>query len=530
MKIIDFKDIFGIKKNKILQDKILELEELLSPYNDQYNTIQKRIMDMVNEESSLLDKIAKSKKILEELELNILDLDNKISSNDSILKKIQNEVESSLGEKEQLTKEVAELKKESKQRAKELEQIELKRKKIEQQVQESEKILALNNESHLNLEKDIQEMQIEKLALIEKLQVLKAEVVELDDVVLFQEYGLYQPVYEFSKSSDYKVALEINREKQKLLIKNKTAVSYIDTWVLDGSKVKGRKMNNDNIKQIIRTFNTECEMIIDKVTFSNVESMKQRIYKSFNSLNKMNESNVISLKSIFLDLKIEELQLSYEYQVKKKQEKEEQKRQREELREQAKLEKELAELRKNAEKDLKHYEKALNDIDMKLKTKNLEEEERDALTKRQQEMIEQKKLVEENLSVIDYRQSNQKAGYVYIISNIGAFGEDVYKIGMTRRLEPQERIDELGGASVPFKFDVHAMIFTDDAPKLENALHKAFSNKKVNMVNSRKEFFNVTLSEIEEVVRNNFDKTVEFNYLATAEQYRESLRIKESME
>ena len=121
-----------------------------------------------------------------------------------------------------------------------------------------------------------------------------------------------------------------------------------------------------------------------------------------------------------------------------------------------------------------------------------------------------------------------KAGYVYIISNIGAFGENIYKIGMTRRLDPQERIDELGDASVPFNFDVHAMIFSDDAPALEAALHKAFENRKLNMVNKRREFFSVTLDEIKDVVRKNFDKTVEFVDIPDAEQYRVSQKMKQS--
>lgn len=130
------------------------------------------------------------------------------------------------------------------------------------------------------------------------------------------------------------------------------------------------------------------------------------------------------------------------------------------------------------------------------------------------------------LKEVDYREANQRAGYVYIISNIGAFGENIYKIGMTRRLELEERIDELGGASVPFRFDIHAMIFSDDAPKLESALHRAFEHKRVNLVNSRKEFFNMTLAEISEVIKTNHDKTVEFLKVPPAQQFRESLLIK----
>ena len=123
---------------------------------------------------------------------------------------------------------------------------------------------------------------------------------------------------------------------------------------------------------------------------------------------------------------------------------------------------------------------------------------------------------------IDYREANQKAGYVYIISNVGAFGEGVYKIGMTRRLEPMDRIDELGDASVPFDFDVHALIFSDNAPGLEAALHKAFEDRKLNMVNTRREFFRVSLEEIKTVVKKNFDQTVDFVDVPLAEQYRQS--------
>ena len=138
--------------------------------------------------------------------------------------------------------------------------------------------------------------------------------------------------------------------------------------------------------------------------------------------------------------------------------------------------------------------------------------------------------IDQEIKDIDYREANQKAGYVYIISNIGSFGEGVYKIGMTRRLDPQDRVDELGDASVPFKFDVHAMIFSDDAPALEAALHRAFDSRKVNMVNNRKEFFRVTLDEIEDVVKKSYDKTVEFTRLPQAEQYRETQMIQKKLQ
>jgi len=196
------------------------------------------------------------------------------------------------------------------------------------------------------------------------------------------------------------------------------------------------------------------------------------------------------------------------------------------MREAARVQKELEEKRKQIIKEQSHYKNALASL-----LKQIE-----ATDSPSQDMLTKKETIENHLNNIntslqdlDYRQINQRAGYVYVISNIGAFGPDIYKIGMTRRLDPQERVDELGDASVPFNFDVHAMIFSKDAPALEAALHRAFDDRKLNMINKRREFFHVTLDEIKEVVRQNYDKTVEFVDIPDASQYRESLKIKEAM-
>ena len=170
----------------------------------------------------------------------------------------------------------------------------------------------------------------------------------------------------------------------------------------------------------------------------------------------------------------------------------------------------------NIEKEQAHYQKALLTVLKQLESAP-ENEKADLLAKRE-ELEKELGDIEISLKDIDYREANQRAGYVYVISNIGSFGKDVYKIGMTRRLDPQDRVDELGAASVPFNFDVHAMIFSDDAPALETALHHAFENKKLNMVNHRREFFHVTLDEIKEVIKQNYDKTVEFVDVPDAEQ------------
>lgn len=250
--------------------------------------------------------------------------------------------------------------------------------------------------------------------------------------------------------------------------------------------------------------------------------------KSYEAISKLGTIMSVAITSQYFNAKYEELCLALEYRMKKQEEKEEQKEIRARLREEAKLQKEIEEARKKVLKEKSHYTNALEKLETQIA--KADGNEKVELLNKKSEIESQLSEIQKSIENIDYREANARAGYVYVISNIGAFGENVYKIGMTRRLEPQDRVDELGDASVPFKFDVHAMIFSDDAPALENALHKAFENRKVNMVNSRREFFNVTLDEIEEVVKQNFDKTVEFTRFAPAEQYRESLKIKECLQ
>lgn len=231
------------------------------------------------------------------------------------------------------------------------------------------------------------------------------------------------------------------------------------------------------------------------------------------------------ITSKYINSKIDELHLAFEYQQKKQEEKEAQKAARAELREAARLQKEIEAQRKKIEKEQTHYQTAYEKL---LKQLEQTPDDSDLLSKKS-ELENQLLDIDKAIKDIDYREANQRAGYVYVISNIGAFGENVYKIGMTRRLDPQDRVDELGDASVPFNFDVHAMIFSDDAPALETALHKAFENRKLNMVNTRREFFNVTLDEIKDVVRKNFDKTVEFIDIPDAEQFRVSQKMKQGI-
>ena len=390
----------------------------------------------------------------------------------------------------------------------------------------SAKALLLSLQKKRNgLDEEINKANMDLKAIQAQIRELEKEYVTLDEAVLLQSFGLYHSQYDYSSSNEYKDHItDIKRQQEDLVLKNKAAVCT-RVWSLEGSAAKGRKFETDNIKQILRSFNIECDDIIQKVKFNNFEASRKKIQRAFDLLNKLNDVNKISITQEYLKLKLDQLVLTYELAQKKQEEKEELRRQREIEREEKKLAKEIEEKRAEIEKEQQHYNNAVKNIDIQIAAEK-DDVRLALLLQRKEELSSHLTDLDKAMADIDYREANHRAGYVYVISNIGSFGEDIYKIGMTRRLDPLERIDELSGASVPFRFDVHALIFSNDAPGLEAALHREFEDRKVNAVNGRKEFFNVSLQEIETVVKKYHDKTVEFNYLPDAQQYRESLLIK----
>lgn len=398
---------------------------------------------------------------------------------------------------------------------------------IENAKKEEAKITANLDNTLLNLQNELDEKENEKSNLVKKIANLNDEIIQLDEEVLLQSFGFYETKYDLENSSAYKERLKDIRNDQKIAVKDKTAVSYYSGWTVNGSSAEGKKMNANTIKMAIRSFNNECDVTINKVTVSNYENSRKKINKSFEQINKLNEKNMVSIEGLYLELKQAELDLALEYAIKVKDEKEEQRQIREQMREEEKARKEIEKEIEKVTKEETHFNNALE----KLKKQLLQSQSKDTTALEEKIKELELQLVEtiRQKDLIHYREQNTRAGYVYIISNIGSFGENIYKIGMTRRLEPMDRVNELGDASVPFKFDVHAFIFSEDAPTLESILHKEFDHKKVNMVNSRKEFFNVSLDEIENVVSNNFDKTVEFKKTAVAEEYRETLTIRNKL-
>lgn len=374
------------------------------------------------------------------------------------------------------------------------------------------------------LNQKIKEARDELQSLQSQVKEAKKQIIETDEAALLQSFGIYTPHYSYTTSDEYKDKLKEIRDKQKALVKSGKAVAGNENWKVNGSLSQGKKMVRDMQKLLLRAYNAECDDAIEHVRFNNIEACTKKINASADAISKLGSIMGIYITNTYVYMKIEELRLMHEYQVKKQEEKEAAREARQRQREEAKALKELEEARKKLEKEQTHYQNALQKLAEQIKVAGAET--RKDLEEKQKELSGKLQQIETDIKDVDYRAANQRAGYVYIISNIGAFGEGVYKIGMTRRLDPMERVYELGDASVPFNFDVHAMIFTEDAPGLETALHSAFSDRKLNFVNQRREFFRVSLDEIKEVVKKNYDKTVEFVDIPPAEQYRESVKLR----
>jgi hypothetical protein len=385
-----------------------------------------------------------------------------------------------------------------------------------------DKVIAEKENEIKNCIENLSKLNSDYESALEIYTRLRREVSIYENKLDLIEFGVYDPIYNFEQSDEYRKEQDRIIELQRAMISSETAAICRTNWTIEGSEARGKASTKKYIKLTLRAFNGECEFFIAKVKWNNVNQMKERINRSFEAINRLGESHTVSIQPEYLELKQKELTLEYEYQLKRQKEKEEMRAAQEALREEEKARREYEQAQREAEKEELQYEKALEKArkEIELTVGN----QHDILLQKIEHLEQQLKEAHEKRERAISMAQQTKRGHVYIISNIGSFGEQVYKIGMTRRLEPEDRIRELGDASVPFQFDIHAMIFSEDAPGLENELHKTFSNRKVNMLNYRKEFFRVTLEEIEQRVKD-IGHGAEFVRIPEAVEYRETLAI-----
>lgn len=353
---------------------------------------------------------------------------------------------------------------------------------------------------------------------------LSKEVEVLENKLEMYSFGLYEPHFNYDTSEKYKEEMNNSYQERLALVKSDEAVKCYTEWTINGDKAAGRRQTRHYTKMMLRAFNGECDAAIAKVKWNNMQTIELRILTSFNAINKLGESHNILIKQEYRDIRVKELRLAYEYQEKVHEEREEQRRIREQIREEERALREMEIARAEAEKEEERFSRALLKARKDLNSKyGIEKEE--LLYKIAQLEENLKKAEELKQRAISMAQIT-KSGYVYVISNIGSFGENVYKIGMTRRLEPTDRIRELSGASVPFSFDIHAMIYSKNAPELESNFHKKFKTNRVNWVNGRKEFFQISLDDIEQAALE-LEHQIEFTKLAEARDYRETRALLE---
>jgi len=323
--------------------------------------------------------------------------------------------------------------------------------------------------------------------------------------------GIYRYHHPLENAAAYKSQLGELNQQVKAMIKAGDAVLASDMFTFNNSLAKGRKMTTEFSKLMLRAYNAEADNCVRALRAGNVLTAKNRLESSVKAIVKLGAMMEMCVNPAYHKLRLLELELTADYLMKVQVEKEDAREERERLREERKAEQELAAERARLHKEREHYVnalQALQDGDDQVPLDDLEKRLHD---------------IDEAIERNDYRAANIRAGYVYVISNRGALGPNIVKIGLTRRLDPMDRVRELGDASVPFPFDVHAMFFADDAVTVEADLHRSFADRRVNHVNLRREFFFATPAEVQSVLlEQQAGNLLEFTEEPEATQYLQS--------
>lgn len=336
------------------------------------------------------------------------------------------------------------------------------------------------------------------------------ELVDLDDERVLQEVGIYRYHHPLENAAEYKEALAALTARIRDMVKAGKAVLVSDMFTFNNSLAKGRKMTAEFSKLMLRAYNAEADNCVRSLRAGNAVSARKRLDASVAAIAKLGAMMEMRINPDYHALRLKELELTADYLMKVQVEREEAREERERLREERRAEQELAAERARLDKEREHYLNALRALEGSNDTA--------AVNELNQRLADIDQAIEQN----DFRAANIRAGYVYVISNRGALGPHVVKIGMTRRLEPMDRVRELGDASVPFPFDVHALFFSEDAVSVEAELHRVFADHRVNVINQRREFFFATPAQVRAVLLEKLGNLLEFTEQPEATQYLQS--------
>ena len=358
------------------------------------------------------------------------------------------------------------------------------------------------------------EIEKELGTIRQELSNLKASLIETEEIAMLQEVGVYQYSTVLESSVVYAEKIkEIEVEIKKRNLADGGAIEAANEWIVNGSASEGRKVIKEFSKLMLRAYNGEVDDAIRTLKPYKMQAAIDRVDKVEKSIEKLGKTMSITINDTYHQLRISEIKLTADYLEKKEEEKEKQKEEKLRLKEEEKAQKEFEREKEKLNKELMHHQIILAKANESGDAKVIEEEN--------QKITE----IQSGIDGVEERSANIRTGYVYVISNIGSFGEDVMKIGLTRRYDPAERIQELSDASVPFKFDTHALIFSTDAVSLEKQLHQELEKLRVNKVNLRKEFFKVTPSIVKELLTKlSTENILTFNEKAEAPEWRISAK------
>lgn len=357
-----------------------------------------------------------------------------------------------------------------------------------------------------NLQRTVDELQNELRLVREQLrQALAAQpnsltdgLVDLNDERVLQEVGIYMYHHPLENSGEYRKRLQQIEQRIKEFVLREEAIIASNLFTFNNSLAQGRKMTSDFSRLMLRAYNAEADSCVRSLRAGNVVTAKKRLDASVVSIAKLGAMMEMRVNPDYHSIRLEELELTADFLMKVQEERERAREERERLREERKVEMELAAERERLDKERAHMANALHALRVAGNETGVAE------------LAAKLVALDEAIAQNDYRAANIRAGYVYVISNAGAFGHNMVKIGMTRRLDPLDRVRELGDASVPFPFDIHALFFSEDAVTLENELHKAFSEVRVNRINERREFFFASATEVHAVLSQKVGNLLEF--------------------
>jgi hypothetical protein len=334
----------------------------------------------------------------------------------------------------------------------------------------------------------VQRVVAETRALLAERTQLSGQLVEMREMAILQEAGVYQYRHPLDDALAYKPKLTAVQARIKDAVKAGNAVKGATSWTVNGSAAAGAKMVREFSKLMLRAYNNEADNAVRSMKPYTLESSVARLQKARETITRLGGTMNIRITDSYHGLRVEELELTADYLAKVAEEKDRAREERARLREEEIARREYEREQERLRKELAHYETAIA---------ALRGQGDDAGAGQAEVKLTE---IRDALDGINRRAANIRAGHVYVISNIGAFGEDIVKIGMTRRLEPMDRVRELGDASVPFHYDVHAMVFSDDAVGLENHLHHQLADRRLNLVNMRREFFRARPAEVRDIL------------------------------